>query len=246
MATLLSRLIRKPRAIVTDQLFPYFFASLDHRRGGRHVAPLNGQDGRAAIMEAIVRICTIEQIVETGTYRGATTAWFTQFGLPVHTVEANRRFAHLARLRFASEPLVHAFEMDSATFLEALANEDKLTGAVTLFYLDAHWGERLPLAEELRTVARAFTSSVVVVDDFRVADDPDYGFDDYGPGKRLDLEYVMTTGVSGLTAFFPALAGAKETGARRGCVVLTTHVGLADKLRGLPLLRPYPMVTPRP
>ena len=238
-AKIISGVLRGPRKILTDRMFPRLFAELDHRRGTRVVPPLNQQRGRAAIMEAIIRAGGIAQIVETGTYRGSTTAWFAGFGVPVHTVEANPRFAHLARLRFAATPLVRSAEMDSAAFLRRLAQNKPMTDATTLFYLDAHWGKRLPLAEELATIAAAFPAAIIVIDDFQVADDPAYGFDDFGPGKRLDLDYVRRTGVTGLQAFFPTLRGTDEDGARRGCVVLTANGTLADKLRQIPLLRPY-------
>ncbi len=245
MARFFSKLFRGPRRLVTDRLFPKFFAALDHRRGGRPVAPLNGQSGRRAIVERIVRDCAIRQFVETGTYRGSTTRWFSGFGLPVYTVEANARFAHFARLSFAGEPLVHTAEMDSAAFLERLAGDPAVTGRTTLFYLDAHWGRRLPLGEEIRTVCRAFPDAVMVIDDFEVADDSDYGFDNYGPGKRLDLDYVRRTGVAGLRAFFPALPGRDEDLPRRGCVVLTTNGALAEKLGRIELLRPFPLEAAR-
>jgi predicted O-methyltransferase YrrM len=234
----ISGALKGPRQIVTDRLFPKFFAALDHR-GSRNIPALNNQIGRTAIMEGIIRTCGIEQIVETGTYRGASTAWFAEFGVPVHTVEANARFAHLARLRFASNARVHPVEMDSVAFLDRIAQDSGLTGKVTLFYLDAHWKKRLPLGEEIQIVARAFPKAIIAIDDFEVADDPAYGFDNYGPGKRLDLDYVRRTGAVGLKAFFPVLRGAEETGARRGCVVLTRNPELADRLRKVSLLRSY-------
>jgi predicted O-methyltransferase YrrM len=236
----ISGAFKGPRQIVTDRLFPKFFAGLDHR-GSRAVPALNNQVGRKAIMEGIIKTCGIELIVETGTYRGASTAWFAEFGLPVHTVETNARFAHLARLRFASSPLVHPVEMDSVAFLERIAMDHSLTGKVTLFYLDAHWEKRLPLGEEIQIVARAFPRAVIAIDDFEVADDPAYGFDNYGPGKRLDLDYVRRTGVEGLEAFFPVLRGTEETGAGRGCLVLTRDKTMAGKLGKIGVLRPYPL-----
>ena len=232
---------RDMRRTATDRLFPRFFAALDHRLGTRSIAPLNHQSGRTAIFNAILGQCGIMQVVETGTYRGSTTQWLAGFGLPVYTVEANPRFAHLARLRFADNPLVHPVEMDSAEFLKRLAGDPDRTRQVTFFYLDAHWGERLPLAEEITIVCRAFPRAIVAIDDFEVPDDPDYGFDDYGPGKRLNLEYVKQAGVPGLGAFFPALAGAQEDGARRGCVVLTGAADLAECLARIPQLRAYPV-----
>lgn len=238
---IMSGVFRGPRRLVTDRLFPRYFAERDHAAGKPPGPPLNGQSGRMAIMEAIVAACSIERIVETGTFQGSTTAWMARFGLPIRTVEANARFAHFARARLANERLIQLSEMDSAAFVAGLARDKSTTAPRTLFYLDAHWGRRLPLAEEIRTIAGAFHAPVIVIDDFEVPDDPDYGFDNYGPGKKLDLDYVRGTGMQGLAAFFPMLRGREETGTRRGCIALTTTPAMAERLRGVPLLRQYPI-----
>ena len=236
-----SKIFGRPLRVVTDRIFPRYFAARDYRRGVPELPPLNGQSGRRAIVERIMADCGIEQIVETGTFRGSTTRWFVRFGVPIHSVEANPRFAEYVRRVFAAEPTIHLAEMDSAAFLEELAGDAAINAKVTFFYLDAHWGRRLPLGEEIRTVTQSFPDAVMVIDDFRVEDDPDYGFDDYGPGMRLDLDYVRNIGVPGLQAFFPVLSGRDEDGPKRGCVALTTNAALAGKLRQISLLRPYPL-----
>ena len=232
---------RGPRKIVTDRIFPRYFAERDHRRGGYQAPPFHFQSGRIRMFENIIKACGIEQIVETGTYMGSTAAWFAGFGLPVYTVEVNPRLAHFARLRFSASPLVHTAMMDSVTFLEQLAKTPERTEKVTLFYLDAHWSKRLPLADEMRVVAGAFRRCVIAIDDFMVPDDPGYAFDDYGPGKRLDLDYVRRVGVPNIALFFPSLPSSEEDGAKRGCVVLTAHEGLADQLVSVAALRAYPI-----
>ena len=175
---------------MTDRIFPRYFAERDLRRGGYQAAPFHFQSGRIGMFENIIKACDIEQIVETGTYIGSTAAWFAGFGLPVYTVEANPRLAHFAKLRFSANPLVQTAMMDFVMFLKRLASAPECTGKVTLFYLDAHWGKQLPLADEMRVVAEAFPRCVIAIDDFMVPDDPGYAFDDFGPGKRLDLDYV--------------------------------------------------------
>jgi hypothetical protein len=131
--------------------------------------------------------------------------------------------------------------MDSVAFLRELATDAARTRATTLFYLDAHWGKRLPLAEEVTVITRAFPASMMLIDDFKVADDPGYGFDDYGEGKRLDIDYVRRIGVNGLAAFFPALPSEEENPPRRGCVVLSASPALIERLAADPLLRRYPL-----
>ena len=230
---------RGPRRLVTDRLFPRHFAELQYNKGGYELPPFHLQSGRRQMFERIIRSCAVEQIVETGTFIGSTAAWFASFGVPVFTVEANPRLAHFASLRFAGNPLVRTTQMDSVKFLEKIAADPERTKKLTLFYLDAHWGKRLPLADEIRIVAGAFPRAIVAIDDFAVPDDPGYAFDDYGPGKRIDLDYVKRTGVADLNAFFPALPSAEEDGARRGCVVLTARPDLADQLAEISLLRAH-------
>jgi hypothetical protein len=78
---------------------------------------------------------------------------------------------------------------------------------------------------------------VIVVDDFQVPDDPGYGFDDYGFGKRLSLEYLLQAAAPSIAIFFPRARSESETGARRGSVTLTTNVELEEVLDRLPALR---------
>jgi hypothetical protein len=61
---------------------------------------------------------------------------------------------------------------------------------------------------------------IVMIDDFQVPNS-EYLFDDYGPGKTLNLSYLdPTTSAYKLSVFFPAETSSGETGARRGSVVL--------------------------
>jgi protein-L-isoaspartate O-methyltransferase len=69
---------------------------------------LNGQIRRRAAFEAIITATRPEEIVETGTYRGATTAFLSQrFGLPVYSVERNRYFYLYSKLRLLSHWRTH-------------------------------------------------------------------------------------------------------------------------------------------
>jgi hypothetical protein len=66
--------------------------------------------------------------------------------------------------------------------------------------------------------------------------DEGYGFDDYGPGRRLDLSLLAGLDPVGARLFFPVLPSAEESGARRGCAVI--GVGAAGAiLETLPELR---------
>ncbi|MCX6387444.1 MAG: hypothetical protein NTX07_01785 [Solirubrobacterales bacterium] len=183
--------------------------------------PLNGQSGRQALIVALLRSASVEVVFETGTYVGSSTLLFARhFSGPIHSVEANPDYLRIARRRTAGATNVTLREGDSRDALRSWAAEDGLAGKRALFYLDAHWHEDLPLAEELELIARKWEDPIVVVDDFEVPGDPVYEFDDHGPGKRLSLDYIPAGLRSLWVPLFPSLRGSQEDGCRRGCVVL--------------------------
>jgi len=181
----------------------------------------NGQIGRQGIFEKIVGQGRFDRIVETGTFIGNTAGWMNHVtGLPVHSSEINRHFYLLARKRLASCKDVNLEMGDSADCLRRVA-DSPFAGERVFFYLDAHWYESLPLADELRLIARHWRDFVVMVDDFEVPGDDGYGFDDYGFGRSLTIGcFGKVFRELELLAYSPALPSAQETGARSGCVVL--------------------------
>ena len=109
---------------------------------------------------------------------------------------------------------------DSRRMLRRLSQRVGIGEKTALFYLDAHWDEDLPLAEEITIVARNWGRAVVVIDDFCVPDDQGYGWDDYGPGKQLESSYLRIEDIAGWTFFYPTAPAKAETGPRRGYIVL--------------------------
>jgi hypothetical protein len=220
---------------------PLVAASLDHARpGNRHAwgGAFNGQQARQRMVEDICRACGFVAVIETGTFRGTTTEFLRRTAdVSVYTVESNKRYYYYSRLRFARDRRVRVLLGDSRVFLRSAATDAKIPKRKVFFYLDAHWHVDLPLAEELATIGRNWTDSVVVVDDFRVPDDPGYGFDDYGGRNRLSLHSLPAEALAGFAVFYPAIPSAEETGARRGCLVLATSGQTAHVLAGIESLR---------
>src|SRR5262245_48879383 len=164
--------------------------------------PMNSQSGRLALAQQIISRCRIGRIVETGTYLGTTTEFFARFDIPVFTVEANPEFADHARARLTKYKNVDLRVDDSVRALQALSREIIDREIPSLFYLDAHWGNHLPLREEAELAISNFPKAVLMIDDFAVPDDPGYGFDDYGSGKRLDIAYLLTAELPPLSIYF--------------------------------------------
>jgi hypothetical protein len=203
---------------------------------------LNGQRQRQEMVAALIRHLPLHAIVETGTYRGTTTAFLASMtSIPIHTVEHDERnqgFAFSALRRFDN---VRRYGGDSRTFLRTLAAMPGLADQVVFFYLDAHGkGSELPLAEEIEIIFKHWKRGLVLIDDFQVPDDDGYGYDNYGPGQALTYEY-LTPAIQtfGLCTFYPSIPSTIETGHKRGCVALAADADLIGTLRTIPQFREW-------
>jgi predicted O-methyltransferase YrrM len=198
----------------------------------------NCQAGRQRLFLDLVRTLAFDEIIETGTFRGDTTAFMSrESGLPVFTCESSPRHYGYARTRFALKRHIRLVFSDSRAFLRSHFGASTHDGRSAFVYLDAHWGDDLPLLEETRILLTASSASVVMIDDFAVPDDPGYAFDSYGPDATLNLEYLQLRDLPDVRSFFPALRSSQETGARRGYVLLARAGPAADALATLHSVR---------
>lgn len=202
--------------------------------------PMNGQTSRMEICRKIISNLGITKIIETGTYRGGTTSWLAQFNLPITTIDAKKRYVVFSKLRLSKFPNIEIFHGNSVDVLKTILNKERDANMPYFYYLDAHWYEYLPLADELHLIRDRNPAAIILIDDFQVPDDSGYKFDDYGDGKSLTLEYLAGNGVSDFDIFFPKTPAAHETGVTRGYCVLTWNALAAEKLAGFELLRKWP------
>jgi predicted O-methyltransferase YrrM len=199
--------------------------------------PMNGQTARLEIVRQLITSLRPVHIIETGTYRATTTAWFAEFGVPVTTIELNPRYAEFARRRLQKRDNVRVLQGDSVAMLHRLATEGTLAEGPVLIYLDAHWGEHLPLREELELLFARCAECIIVIDDFKIDDDDGYIYDEYGYEKTLEVSYLERSKIPGAQAFVPATPGRDETGARRGAIFLTASQKLAALMQRMKELR---------
>jgi predicted O-methyltransferase YrrM len=217
--------------------FEYF---LKRRSADSWGGPFNGQKYRQKIYLELFEKLRFESIVETGTFRGTTTLFMAQSGASIYTVEANPRNYGFAAMRLLQHRnSIHLYEGDSRGFLTQLAKDATFPKSNVFFYLDAHWKDDLPLKEELQIIFSAWREAVVMVDDFKVPDSS-YTYDDYGPGKTLNLEYLEAVRQKlQLYTFFPSVKPELETGSKRGCIVLTDNDIVKNTINGIELLYEY-------
>lgn len=210
---------------------------------GRYArGPMNGQRERQLITRQLFESIPFDGVLETGTFRGTTTEYLALLStLPVATVEAVPRYYHHARLRLQYLSEVTVELGDSRAFLQRRA-ESPQRPERPFFYLDAHWYDDLPLADELRIIAASWQDAVVMIDDFRVPDDKGYGYDDYGQGRSLEESYLPMDVLGGWTILYPAAHSSVETGARQGSVVLLSP-SLEAHAADLSRLRPSSVST---
>jgi hypothetical protein len=203
--------------------------------------PFNGQEFRRQIFLELIGNISFSAIVETGTYLGTTTDYLhASSRLPVFTAERNDRYFGFAKTRFRSNRNITMAHEDSRLFLRRLVSDPKFRQQHVFFYLDAHWERDLPLREELVIILETLQDAVVMVDDFKVPGDDGYGYDSYGEGKVLDLEYLAPIRSQlNLAAFFPARKSGEESGQKRGCVLLARDPGPAVSLRSMTTIKEY-------
>lgn len=211
------------------------------RRKGPLASPFNGQEVRQDLFRHLLQACRPAAVIETGTYLGSSTDFMAECSrLPVYSVEADARSYGFAKMRLRKYDNVKLSLGDSRKFITKFIEVEasKYAGHPLLFYLDAHWGDDLPLYEEIAKIFSSCLQAIVMIDDFQVPDDDGYGYDDYGVGQTLTTKYIAPiVSQFELAEFYPRTPSAVETGLRRGCVVVARNPTLIDALEGILLLR---------
>jgi predicted O-methyltransferase YrrM len=217
-------------AVSLDLLNP----ELQYRWGGA----FNGQAERCATFLEMIAALKPAALIETGTYRGTSTEFMARhFTGPIHSCEVDRRCFQGTRRKLARFPQVELAQSDSRPFLRYVLARLK-PAAPLLVYLDAHWWDDLPLAEEIEIILGSGHDAAIMIDDFEVPDDPGYTFDDFGPGKRFCLDMLAFMADRPEPLFYPRARSEAETGSKRGAVVLSTGprvtaaLSVVTRLRG--------------
>jgi len=116
--------------------------------------------------------CGVKAFVETGTFRGDTTAFAADHFQKVFTIEFTAERFQKAVQRFANQRNVTCLQGNSPDGIRKIAPE--LKDVSTLFWLDAHWngdGEsreyECPVADEIRVINDANLDAYILVDDAR-------------------------------------------------------------------------------
>lgn len=227
--------LRKVRGLLAKSPLADALGHLEYLTGNQRKfypwgGAMNGQTARQEYVRSMVETLGIRQIVETGTYRGTTTEWLASFGVPVITIEMSRRFHAFAAMRLKRFGNVTLVRGESSSFFERRLPALLDTALPTLFYLDAHWGDYLPLAKELNLAFARFSLAYAVIDDFEVPYDAGYAFDDFGKAGAISVTYLEREVEGPLFVFLPTVHSSQETGQRRGSAVVARNPECANEL----------------
>jgi len=130
----------------------------------------------------------IKTVIETGTYQGASTAFFALAFPEVHTIDISPQFRGESQERLSSFANIQFHLGSSEKVLAHIL--PTLKDRFILFYLDAHWDEFWPLLDELEEINKTHHQRcIIVIDDIKVPGRNDIPFDAYKE-KECSYEYV--------------------------------------------------------
>jgi hypothetical protein len=224
MRTLIRR-IAKLRNTVFLQTFPRDLTLLYKWSGKTNVFfGMNHDFVRTCIILRLLETLAVDAFVETGTHLGRTCFLIaSQTHLAIFSSEVNNKYMRVARwLLKCFGSRVQLSNVDSVQFLGGLLAQRRFRRP--LFYLDAHWYSKLPLIEELCTILDSVESFVIVIDDFRVPDDVNFGFDRYGKTvvEWKLIEQVLVDSGRHMVAYLPSYPSSLEVGDRRGWILIAS------------------------
>jgi hypothetical protein len=196
--------------------------------------PLNGDPERADLVFRLIKAVRFDLIVETGTFRGSTTAFFHEISdAEIYSCELIDRYFEFALDRLGETPRIHLERKDSRIFLTEIAQSQIHEKKSVFFYLDAHWGHDLPLVEEIRIILKHFPSCIVMVDDFEVPGRREFGFDAYGDEAVLSVDLLASEVPADTSLFYPNWPLDPDVDGRRGFVILARGGPLTKVVAGL-------------
>lgn len=187
----------------------------------RNLMGFEGDEHIASKIKELIDQFKINWVIETGTYKAGTTKRLAAMCEMVSTIEINAAYYRYSAIRLANNGNVNMHYGDSVTILPQLL---KVTlDKDILFFLDAHWGEDLPLLAELEIIKEykaRHGNIVIAIHDFKVPDHPEFGFDQYGK-VTLEWDYIKASieniyGKDGYVVEYNSVA----SGAKRGIIYI--------------------------
>lgn len=151
----------------------------------------NGASEMSSALVYLKKVFGIKCVVETGTFVGSTTTFFSLLFDEVYTIEIDSKIFNQSKQNLSAFPNVHCINGNSSNVFESLLPQ--IRDKFTLFYLDAHWESNWPLLDELKEISKTHRDNcIIVIDDVKVPQRSDIPFDAYD-NHECSLNYVKPT-----------------------------------------------------
>jgi hypothetical protein len=161
----------------------------------------------------------INTVIETGTYHGVTTKWFSKNFDAVLTVECNEEYYNEAQKSLGLLNNVISELKNSPKFLEEKLSY--INAESTIIFLDAHWYTN-PVLAELDAIKNSGKKPILAIHDFMVPNHPEFGYDVYpDQGIIYNWEWIEYK-INGIynEGGYTKEYNEKATGAMRGCLFI--------------------------
>ena len=139
--------------------------------------------------KVIKNIFGIRNLVETGTYKGATSIYLSKYFEKVYSIEINEDNYKYVSGKIGDKNInnIKLYHGSSDDLLESVIKGELIDNS-TLFYLDAHWYEPCPLLDELESISKCGLRPVIMIHDFQV---PGSNLRHYGDRDRpFNFDYI--------------------------------------------------------
>jgi hypothetical protein len=180
--------------------------------------PFNGDHNIEKEILRLKKAYKLTLAVETGTYLGYTTLWFSKNFEKAISIDIKPNTSLEVKKELIKKNNFKLYAGDSSKHLKTILQgiNDNM-----LIYLDAHWYGSWPILDELDQIAEIGIKPVIVIHDFFVPNNKNLGYDTY-KGQKLDFEYIKPSvkkiyGNSGYQYYY----NSKYSGAKRGVIYIT-------------------------
>jgi len=120
-------------------------------------------------MTWLIQEFKVKSFVETGAWAGETPRYFVKYLKWAYTCE-NYIPRYLETVALCKDMNITVSSTPSPAFFDEIDPEEPI-----MFYLDAHWEQYWPLADELKYIEKRWPASIIVIDDAFVPDKPNFG-----------------------------------------------------------------------
>lgn len=125
------------------------------------------------IAKDILEIFKINQFVETGIYLGTQIKFVSDWLIEMYgddykmlEIDLNGEFVENAKKTYKNNKNIDIFEGCSSVWLKKMVDSQLFDKKRTMFFLDAHWNEYIPLRDELTSLLKLKNKPIIAIDDF--------------------------------------------------------------------------------